>query len=144
VPKDLQRGGVSLRDLWARRQSTKFNGVSYITQKGAEATLTAVGRAQVRETIDYYLHNAQTIRKGLEEMGLRVWGAVNSPYVWLQAPQNMGSWDLFDFLLTRAQVVGTPGSGFGPAGEGYFRLTGFGDAARTAEAVARIKAHFAL
>jgi len=143
VPKELQSGGVSVNALWARRQATKFNGVSYITQRGAEATFSLEGRAQVQANIAYYLNNAGTIRNGLQSLGFRVWGGVNSPYVWFAAKDGMGSWELFDLLLNEAQVVGTPGSGFGPAGEGYFRLTGFGTAEKTAQAVERIQARFA-
>lgn len=142
VPKELMSGGTSLNALWSRRQATKFNGVSYITQRGAEATLSEAGRAQVQQTIAYYLNNAKTIREGLENVGFQVWGGVNSPYIWFQAKDGMGSWELFDLLLNEVQVVGTPGSGFGAAGEGYFRLTGFGTAERTAEAVARITRRF--
>ena len=141
VPRELMAGDVSVNALWARRQATKFNGVSYITQRGAEATFIPEGRAQVQETIAYYLRNAGTIREGLRAAGFRVWGGVNSPYVWFDC--GMGSWELFDLLLNEVQVVGTPGGGFGPAGEGYFRLTGFGTAQRTAEAVARIQSKFA-
>jgi len=142
VPKELMTGGVSVNALWARRQATKFNGVSYITQRGAEATFTPEGRAQVQETVGYYLANARTIKTGLEAAGFRTWGGVNSPYVWFAAKGGMGSWELFDLLLNEVQVVGTPGSGFGPAGEGYFRLTGFGGAERTREAVERIQGRF--
>ncbi|MDR1735108.1 MAG: LL-diaminopimelate aminotransferase [Oscillospiraceae bacterium] len=143
VPKELERNGINIGTLWGRRQATKFNGVSYITQKGAEATLTEEGRVQVQETLDYYQANAKAIRAGLESAGFKCWGGINSPYVWLKAPEGMASWDLFDLLLNECQIVGTPGSGFGPAGEGYFRLTGFGTAERTAEAVRRIQARFA-
>ena len=143
VPKELQIGGVSVNALWSRRQATKFNGVSYVTQRGAEATFTSEGRAQVRSNIAYYLNNASTIREGLQSAGFQVWGGVNSPYVWFAAKHGMGSWELFDLLLNETQVVGTPGSGFGPAGEGYFRLTGFGTAERTIEAVERIRGRFA-
>ncbi|MDR3314005.1 MAG: LL-diaminopimelate aminotransferase [Oscillospiraceae bacterium] len=142
VPKALKAGASHLNALWARRQATKFNGVSYITQRGAEATFTPAGRAQVRETIAYYLANAGVIKAGLESAGFQTWGGVNSPYVWLKAPAGLGSWELFDLLLNEAQVVGTPGSGFGPAGEGYFRLTGFGTAEKTKQAVQRVLAAF--
>ncbi len=142
VPKALERGGVSLNKLWARRQSTKFNGVSYITQRGAAAIYTPEGHRQIMENIEYYRNNAQVIAAGLNEVGLRTWGAECSPYVWLQTPDHMKSWDFFDLLLNELQVVGTPGEGFGPAGEGYFRLTGFGNAERTKEAVERIKNYF--
>ncbi|HIR53640.1 MAG TPA: LL-diaminopimelate aminotransferase [Candidatus Onthovicinus excrementipullorum] len=142
VPKALKVNGVALNALWARRQTTKFNGVSYITQRGAAAIYTPEGHRQIMENIEYYRNNAQVIAAGLNEVGLRTWGAECSPYVWLQTPDHMKSWDFFDLLLNELQVVGTPGEGFGPAGEGYFRLTGFGNAERTKEAVERIKNYF--
>lgn len=138
VPKELRVNGVSLNSLWARRQATKFNGVSYITQRAAEAIYSEEGRREVREVIGYYQKNARAITEGLRTAGFATWGGVNSPYVWMKTPDGLTSWDFFDQLLEKAQVVGTPGSGFGPAGEGFFRLTAFGDAARTAEAVGRI------
>ena len=140
IPQGLKSGEVNA--LWNRRQATKFNGVSIITQRGAAATLGDEGRAQVGEIISYYLNNARVIREGLLAAGFQVWGGVNSPYVWFEAKNNLGSWELFDLLLNECQVVGTPGSGFGAAGEGYFRLTGFGTAERTLEAVARIQKRF--
>jgi len=143
IPKELTVNGVSLNSLWARRQATKFNGVSYITQRAAEARYSDEGRKQVKETIDFYLNNARVIKNGLNEAGLRTWGGVNSPYIWLKVPESMTSWEFFDYLLEKIQVVGTPGSGFGPAGEGFFRLTAFGSAERTLEAVERIKKLFA-
>lgn len=139
IPKELVVDGVSVNKLWARRQATKFNGVSYITQRAAEAVYSDEGRKQVEQTIEYYRNNAKVIANGLKECGFKVWGAVNSPYVWLKVPQGMTSWDFFDKLLNEVQIVGTPGSGFGPGGEGYFRLTGFGSAEKTLEAVERIK-----
>ncbi len=138
VPKELTVNGVSLNKLWARRQATKFNGVSYVTQRGAEAIYSEAGAKQVKETIEYYLNNAKVIKTGLAEAGFKTWGGVNSPYVWLKTPDGMTSWEFFDKLLTEVNVVGTPGSGFGPAGEGFFRLTAFGSAEKTAEAVQRI------
>lgn len=138
VPHELKVGGVELNALWARRQATKFNGVSYITQRGAEAVYSEEGKKQVREVIAYYQNNAKVIYNGLKDLGYEVFGAVNSPYIWLKTPDNMGSWEFFDMLLHKVQVVGTPGSGFGPAGEGYFRLTAFGSADRTKQAVERI------
>ncbi len=138
IPKQLCVNGISLNSLWARRQATKFNGVSYITQRAAEAVYSDEGRTQVREIIEYYLNNAKTIRTGLQAAGLETWGGVNSPYIWLKTPQGMTSWELFDLLLDKVNVVGTPGSGFGPAGEGYFRLTAFGSAERTKQAVERV------
>ena len=143
VPKELTVNGVSVNKLWARRQATKFNGVSYITQRAAEAVYSPEGRWQVRATIDFYLNNAKVISNGLREAGFQTWGGVNSPYIWLKVPEVLSSWEFFDLLLNKVQVVGTPGSGFGPAGEGFFRLTAFNTAGRTAEAVARIKEEFA-
>lgn len=138
IPKELTVEGTSLNSLWARRQATKFNGVSYITQRGAEAIYTEQGKKEIKELIAYYQANAKVIYEGLKEAGFKVSGAVNSPYIWLEVPQGMTSWDFFDVLLRQANVVGTPGSGFGPAGEGYFRLTAFGSAERTKQAVERI------
>ena len=145
VPKELKgftKSGeeVSINKLWNRRHCTKFNGVSYIVQRAAEAVYTEEGRKQIKENIDYYKENARIIKQGLEEAGYTVYGGVNSPYVWLQLPDGMKSWDFFDMLLEKANVVGTPGSGFGPSGEGYFRLTAFGSAENTKKALERIKA----
>lgn len=140
IPKELRRGGASLRELWNRRQCTKFNGVPYIVQRGAAAVYTPEGRRQVMEHVGYYLGNAGTIRRGLAAAGLRVFGGVHSPYVWVKTPNQVKSWDFFDLLLQQAEVVTTPGAGFGPSGEGYIRLTGFGDAQATEEAVTRIRA----
>jgi len=142
VPKELTVNGISVNKLWARRQATKFNGVSYITQRAAEAVYSPEGRGQVKTTIDFYLNNAKAISNGLREAGFKTWGGVNSPYIWLKVPEGLGSWAFFDLLLNDVQVVGTPGSGFGPAGEGFFRLTAFNSADRTVEAVARIKEKF--
>lgn len=139
VPKALERDGANLNKLWNRRQSTKFNGVSYVIQRAAEATLTPLGKAQTGETIRYYLRNAQTIKKGLAEAGLTVYGGDNSPYIWAFTPSGTDSWSFFDKLLKEACVVTTPGAGFGPSGEGYIRLTAFGDAQATEEAVRRIQ-----
>lgn len=144
VPKELKgytKSGeeVSINKLWNRRHCTKFNGVSYIVQRAAEAVYTEEGRKQIKENIDYYKENAKIIKQGLEEAGYTVYGGVNSPYVWLKLPDGMKSWDFFDKLLTEANVVGTPGVGFGPSGEGYFRLTGFGTKENTQEAIRRIK-----
>jgi len=130
---------VSLNRLWARRVATKFNGVSYIIQKGASAVYTEAGKKQTADTISYYMENARIILEGLTELELTVFGGVNAPYIWLQTPGGMTSWELFDKLLSEVNVVGTPGSGFGPSGEGYFRLTAFGTRANTIEAVNRIK-----
>lgn len=140
VPKDLVREGQSLNAMWNRRQCTKFNGASYIIQKGASAIYTPEGKAQIEDVIKFYLNNARVIKEGLEAAGLEVYGATNSPYVWCKTPNGMGSWDFFNLLLEKANVITTPGAGFGPAGEGYIRLTAFGDADATKEAVERIKA----
>lgn len=139
VPKALQRGGASLNAMWNRRQCTKFNGVPYITQRGAEAIYSTEGKKQVKENIAYYQKNAKVIFDGLKSAGLTVSGGVNSPYIWCKTPDNMGSWEFFDKLLQQANVVTTPGAGFGPSGEGYIRLTAFGGAEATEEAVARIR-----
>lgn len=142
VPKALEFGGISLNSLWGRRQATKFNGVSYITQRAAEAVYSEEGQKQTKETIAYYQRNAKTIFDGLTEAGFTCYGAVNSPYVWLRVPEGMTSWEFFDDLLDKCQVVGTPGSGFGKCGEGYLRLTGFGNYEKTLEAVDRIKREY--
>ncbi len=130
---------VSLNKLWNRRTCTKFNGVSYVVQRAAEATFTEEGQKQVKENIAYYMENAKTIKKGLEDAGYTVFGGTNSPYVWLKVPDGITSWEFFDKLLEEVNVVGTPGSGFGPHGEGYFRLTAFGTKENTKEAIERIK-----
>lgn len=139
VPMALERDGALLNSLWRRRQSTRFNGVSYITQRGAEAALTPEGRRQIRQAIEYYQKNAKIIREGLSASGLTVYGGVDAPYLWVQTPGAMPSWDFFDLLLRRAGVVSTPGAGFGPNGEGYIRLTAFGSAKDTLAAVERIQ-----
>ena len=131
---------VSLNKLWNRRTCTKFNGVSYVVQRAAEATYSEEGKKQIKENIKYYLENAKIIKQGLEEAGFTCYGGVNSPYIWLKVPEGMTSWDFFDLLLEKANVVGTPGSGFGPSGEGYFRLTAFGSYENTLKALDRIKA----
>lgn len=130
---------VELNKLWNRRTCTKFNGVSYVTQRAAEATYSEEGREQILENIKYYKENALIIKKGLEAAGYTTYGGVNSPYVWLKLAEGVKSWDFFDKLLKEANVVGTPGVGFGPSGEGYFRLTGFGTKENTIEAIERIK-----
>ena len=140
VPQALERDGVSLHRLWRRRQATKFNGVSYVVQRGAEAVYTPQGQTQIQENIRFYQENARTIRKGLAAAGLTAWGGENAPYVWAKTPGDMGSWDFFDLLLRQAGVVVTPGAGFGPGGEGYIRLTAFGSAGDTARAMERIRA----
>jgi LL-diaminopimelate aminotransferase len=134
---------ASLNKLWNRRQSTKFNGVSYPVQKAAAAVYSEEGWAQIRETIAYYMENARIIREGLQAAGLTVYGGVNAPYIWLKTPDGMSSWDFFDKLLSECHVVGTPGSGFGPSGEGFFRLSAFGDRQSVIEAVDRIKKNLA-
>jgi LL-diaminopimelate aminotransferase len=144
VPKDVTgrtAGGerVGLNGLWLRRQSTKFNSVPYVIQKGAAAVYTEEGQAQVRGLVDRYMENARIIRSGLQAAGLTVYGGENAPYIWLKTPSGLSSWDFFDKLLNEAHVVGTPGSGFGPSGEGYFRLTAFGSRAHTEEAITRIQ-----
>lgn len=139
IPKELKCGDVSLNSLWARRHGTKFNGAPYIIQAAGAAVYTEEGMKQTREQIDYYMKNARLIRDGLKEAGYLVSGGVNAPYIWLKTPENMSSWQFFDYLLDKANVVGTPGSGFGPSGEGYFRLTAFGTYESTMEAIERIK-----
>ena len=129
----------SLNKLWNRRQCTKFNGASYIVQRAAEAIYSEEGKAQIKENINYYMENAKIIKNGLEEAGFTVYGGVNSPYIWLKVPEGMKSWEFFDKLLEEVNVVGTPGSGFGPSGEGYFRLTAFGTREATVEAMERIR-----
>ncbi|HIT57928.1 MAG TPA: LL-diaminopimelate aminotransferase [Candidatus Galloscillospira stercoripullorum] len=139
IPKDLKRDGASLNALWNRRQGTKFNGVPYVVQRGAEAVFTPEGQRQIKETIAYYLNNAKVIKQGLTDAGLTVYGGVNAPYIWARTPDGKDSWGFFDRLLHEACVVTTPGAGFGPSGEGYIRLTAFGDAQATREAVERIR-----
>ena len=139
VPKDLVCEGVVLHDLWARRHGTKFNGAPYIVQRAGEAVYSPEGKAQLKEQVAYYMRNAHYIYNGLKEAGYSVSGGVNAPYIWLKTPDKMTSWEFFDYLLEQANVVGTPGSGFGPSGEGYFRLTAFGDAQKTVEAMERIQ-----
>ena len=138
IPKALERDGASLNKLWNRRQGTKFNGVPYVIQRAAEAVLTPEGQAQCQQSIAYYLNNAKVIREGLSKAGLTVYGGVDAPYIWARTPEGVGSWEFFDKLLKQACVVTTPGAGFGPSGEGYIRLTAFGDAQATQEAVERI------
>jgi LL-diaminopimelate aminotransferase len=139
VPMELERGGVKLNSMWNRRQTTKFNGTPYIVQRGAEAVYTPEGRAQIMESIAYYRRNAEVIREGLTAAGLQCFGGVNAPYIWAKTPAGVGSWEFFDQLLHQANVATTPGAGFGPSGEGYIRLTAFGDADATREAVQRIQ-----
>lgn len=144
IPKELNFSGVSLNRLWERRQSTKMNGVSYIVQRGAEAVYSAEGSRGIRENIAYYQNNAKIMRNGFTKAGFEVYGGVNSPYIWLKTPEGLTSWDFFDMLLEKAHVVGTPGSGFGQAGEGYFRLTSFNTMENTQKAVQRIVESFSV
>lgn len=139
IPKELVRDGVTLHSLWARRHGTKFNGAPYIVQRAGEAVYSAEGKAQLREQVDYYMRNAKVIYEGLKEAGYTVSGGVNAPYIWLKTPGQMSSWEFFDYLLKEANVVGTPGCGFGANGEGYFRLTAFGTYENTVEAIDRLK-----
>ncbi|MBD2023455.1 aminotransferase class I/II-fold pyridoxal phosphate-dependent enzyme, partial [Leptolyngbya sp. FACHB-711] len=147
VPKTLKAKAadgseVELWKLWNRRQSTKFNGVSYIVQRGAEAVYSEAGRSQIKELIHFYMENARIIRDKLSQAGLSVYGGVNAPYVWVKTPNGLSSWDFFDKLLQICNVVGTPGSGFGAAGEGYFRISAFNSRANVEEAMRRITEKF--
>ncbi len=144
IPKELKgktsKGEeISFNSLWSRRHTTKFNGVSYVTQKGAEAIFSAQGQKEIGEQIAYYMENAKLIREGLGASGYKIFGGVNAPYIWLKTPRNLKSWEFFDELLSKAQIVGTPGSGFGPAGEGYFRLSAFGKREDVLSAIERIQ-----
>ncbi len=139
IPKELKCGDVSLNSLWARRHGTKFNGTPYIIQAAGLAVYSEEGKQQTKEQIAYYMNNARVIREGLSSAGYEVSGGVNAPYIWLKTPGSMTSWEFFDYLLKEANVVGTPGSGFGPNGEGYFRLTAFGTYENTLEAIERIQ-----
>lgn len=140
VPKSLLCGEISLHAMWARRHGTKYNGAPYIIQRAGEAVYSAAGKAQIKEQVSYYMKNASVIKEELSAAGYEVYGGVNAPYIWLKTPQNMSSWDFFDYLLEHANVVGTPGSGFGPSGEGYFRLTAFGSYENTVAVLERIRA----
>lgn len=140
IPKELKAGEVSLHSLWARRHGTKYNGAPYIVQRAGEAVYSEEGKDQLKKQVAYYMNNADYILNGLKEAGYTVSGGKNAPYIWLKAPDGMTSWEFFDYLLEHANVVGTPGSGFGPSGETYFRLTAFGSYENTVEALARIKA----
>ena len=139
VPKALKCGEVSLNQMWARRHGTKFNGAPYIVQRAGEAVYSPQGKAQLKEQVAYYMKNAAAIKNGLQDAGYTVFGGVNAPYIWMKTPGNMTSWEFFDVLLEQAGVVGTPGSGFGPSGEGYFRLTAFGSHENTLAALERIR-----
>ena len=145
VPHDLVRKTkdgreMSLNKMWLRRQTTKFNGVPYIIQRGAEAVFSEEGQKQCREMLAFYKENARIMSEALAKKGIKFYGGTHSPYIWMQCPNGMGSWEFFDYLLEKANVVGTPGSGFGPSGEGYFRLTAFGTYENTLAALERIKA----
>ena len=139
IPKELVRDGVSLHSLWARRHGTKFNGAPYIVQKAGEAVYSEAGKAQLKDHVGYYMRNAKLIHDELTKAGFSVSGGVNAPYIWLETQDKMTSWEFFDYLLKNANVVGTPGSGFGSHGEGYFRLTAFGTYENTLKAIDRIK-----
>lgn len=139
IPKEIKCENVMLHSLWARRHGTKYNGAPYIVQKAGEAVYSDAGKKQLKEQIAYYMQNAKVIYEGLKSAGYQVSGGVNAPYIWLETPKGMTSWEFFDFLLERANVVGTPGAGFGPSGEGYFRLTAFGSYENTVEAIERIR-----
>ena len=139
IPKELKCGDVTLHSLWARRHGTKYNGAPYIVQRAGEAVYSEAGKVQLKEQVAYYMKNAKTISNGLKEAGYTVSGGVNAPYIWLKTPDQMTSWEFFDYLLENAGIVGTPGSGFGPSGEGYFRLTAFGTYENTVAAIERIQ-----
>jgi len=140
IPKELKCGDVMLHSLWARRHGTKFNGAPYIIQAAGAAVYTEEGQKQTMEQIAYYMNNAKLIREGLKTAGYEVYGGTDAPYIWLKTPDQMTSWEFFDYLLEKLNIVGTPGSGFGPSGEGYFRLTAFGSLENTKKAMERIKA----
>ena len=140
VPKSLKSGDASLHDMWARRHGTKFNGAPYIVQRAGEAIYSEEGMKEIDALVGYYMENARMIREGLTEAGFTCYGGVDAPYIWMKTPDHMTSWEFFDFLLEKANVVGTPGSGFGPSGEGYFRLTAFGTHENTKAALERFKA----
>ncbi|MBR1861736.1 MAG: LL-diaminopimelate aminotransferase [Lachnospiraceae bacterium] len=139
IPKELEADGVKVHPLWARRHGTKYNGAPYIIQRAGEAVYSEEGKKQLREQVSYYMNNAKCIYEGLRAAGYTVSGGENAPYIWLKTPDNMTSWEFFDYLLKRVNIVGTPGSGFGPSGEGYFRLTAFGTYENTVKAIERIK-----
>ena len=139
IRKELVVDGVQVSKLWERRQGCKFNGVSYITQRAAEAVFTPEGQKQITESLEYYRNNAKVMAQALEAMGIKFTGGKNSPYLWFKCPEGMGSWDYFDHLLNDLEIVGTPGEGFGKNGEGWFRLTAFGDAEKTKEAMERMR-----
>ena len=139
LPAELEVNGTKLAKLWARRQATKFNGVPYVVQRGAEAAVSEQGHAEAMECVGYYMENARILSEFLKEKGIWFTGGENSPYLWLRCPNGMSSWEFFDYLLENVQIVGTPGEGFGKCGEGYFRLTSFGTRESTLEAVERLR-----
>lgn len=139
IPKELKCGDVSLNALWARRHGTKYNGAPYIIQRAGEAVYSEAGKQELKKQVAYYMNNAKVIKEGLAQAGFSVSGGVNAPYIWLKTVNGMSSWEFFDYVLENANVVGTPGSGFGPSGEGYFRLTAFGSYENTVEAIERMK-----
>lgn len=139
IPKDLKRKGVTLNSLWSRRQGTKYNGTPYMIQRAGEAVYSPEGSVQVKAQVDRYMENAALLVNGLQKAGYTAYGGVNSPYIWMKTPGSMTSWEFFDFLLNKAGIVGTPGAGFGPSGEGYFRLTAFGTYENSVKALERIK-----
>jgi len=139
IPKALERGGMNLNAMWVRNRTTKTNGISYILQKAGIAVFTGEGQRQIYENIRYYKQNARVLMEALDRAGIRYWGGKNAPYIWMACPKGMKSWDFFDLMLDRIQVIGTPGEGFGASGEGYFRLSSFGDAKETRIAAERIQ-----
>ena len=139
IPRELERQGMSLNAMWVRNRTTKTNGISCILQRGGAAVFTPEGQRQILENIRYYKRNARVIMDALEEAGTEYWGGRNAPYVWMRCPKGIGSWDFFDLMLNEIQVIGTPGEGFGPCGEGCFRLSAFGKAEETEEAAGRMK-----
>ncbi len=144
IPKELAVDGVHLLDLWKRRQSTKFNGVAYIIQKAAASVFSDEGYEEIKENIRYYQQNTANMMRVFDSMGITYFGGKNSPYIWMKCPQNMKSWDFFELMLNRCCVIGTPGEGFGENGEGYFRLSGFGNVDRTLEALDRMQKNLTL
>lgn len=139
IPKELRIDKISINQLWNRRQCTKFNGVSYVIQRAAEAVYSEEGKEQLKKNIQYYQENARIMKEGLSEIGIKAYGGINAPYIWLETPDKMKSWKFFDMLLEKIQIVGTPGVGFGPSGEGYFRLSAFGNRQEIQEAMERFK-----
>ena len=138
IPKDLERSGLNLNAMWVRNRTTKTNGISYILQRGGAAVFTEEGQKQIHDNIRIYKENARVLMAVLDKAGIRYWGGKNAPYIWMQCPDGMGSWEFFDRLLNEIQVVGTPGEGFGACGEGFFRFSTFGDPADTREAASRL------